>query len=211
MGTNKHFFQTYVDLASKINDLVVLPRQYSGSADVVVHDVEIYRDYLIKKLPCFSNYPRLASEFAFFDTRGYLGIFKIDEALELCAQYERTETELLERIERVRASSANINPVILDELEKKATSWRRQMSIVTIHVIRRMLSAIAVEVDEIYESLSAEEKLGRELEQSERERKRLLEQEEARRRGATQQELDKEAARRRAMEGFNRKLRRRKK
>ena len=205
----------YKRLVVYTDDLLTRPSSIKKDIENKVADIERFDAHLTKSLPRMKDYPLLAESVLSLvdhdDLIGYLGEFIIDEALNNCGQFEKKENSILLDLDKIGGTSS-VNQNILDEIRSKVVSWHRIITLDNMEFIRRFLDSLYKRTNDIYESLSAEEKrLGKALASSEEERKRLLAQEEARRRGITEMELQKEEKRRQAQEEFSKRIKTRKK
>ena len=205
----------YKDLVLSADELLMRPSHIKNEIDNNVADIERFGNHLIESLPKMKVYPLLTeSVFSLLEHNeftGYLGEFIIDEAIDNCNQFAQKEETILSELEKIKEASSSVQQNILDEIRLKVLSWRRVITLDNMEYIRRFLDTLQKQTDEIYESLSAEEKLGKALALSEEERKRLLAQEEARRRGITEKEFEKEEKRRQAQEEYSKRIKIRKK
>lgn len=215
MPTDRTFFKLFTSLVNQADDLLTQPERLQKESEATIRGIERYGEHLIANWSLIEQYPALAQSFYKLidreDMTGYLGIFLFDEAIDCCKHLEKTEEELLKKIEVVRASSVNVNSALLNELAEKVKSWHYTITNDNAFHISRFIDSLKGQIEAIYERLSNEEKLGRALKESERERKRLSEQEEARRRDDKDRELDEKERRRLARESFIKSMRRRKK
>jgi|GEM_PF-4815983 len=206
MGKNASFLRQYADLVHSADILRTRPSGITTDTQQAIEDIDHFGKCLAISLPRLYDYPSLTeSLFALLDQismTGYLGEFLIEDSLAQCSSLNDTEQQILSELERISAASLNINPTLLQDLTAKAKSWRRIVTIDNLNHIKRFMDSLQRQVNDLFETLSTEEKLGRALAQSEQERRRLIEQEEARRRGISERELDKEEKRRRAREEF---------
>lgn len=205
----------YKNLVNSTAELLTRPSCIKNEIDNNVADVERFGSHLIESLPKMKVYPLLTeSVFSLLEHNeftGYVGEFIIDEAIDSCNQFAQKEETILSELEKIKEYSSSVQQDVLSEIRLKVLSWRRVITLDNMEYIRRFLDALQKQTDEIYESLSAEEKLGKALALSEEERKRLLAQEEARRRGITAMELEKEEKRRQAQEEYSKRIKIRKK
>ena len=209
------YYILYKNLVISADELLMRPSCIKNEVDNNIADIERFGHHLLKSLPKLKVYPLMAeSVFSLLehnDLTGYLGEFIIDEAIDNCNQFGKEEETILSVLENIKESSSCVQQSVLDEIRLKVLSWRRIISLDNMEHIRRFLNALQKQTDDIYESLSAEEKLGKALALSEEERKRLLAQEEARRRGITEKEFEKEEKRRQAQEEYSKRIKIRKK
>lgn len=205
----------YKDLVLSADELLMRPSHIKNEIDNNVADIERFGNHLVELLPKIKVYPLLtASIFSLLEHNeftGYLGEFIIDEAIDNCNQFTQKENTILSELEKIKGASSSVQQSVLDEISLKVKSWHRVITLDNVDYIRRFLDVLQKQTDEIYESLSAEEKLGKALALSEEERKRLLAQEEARRRGITEKEFEKEEKRRQAQEEYSKRIKIRKK
>lgn len=209
------YYILYKNLVISTDELLMRPSCIKNEVENNIADIERFGNHLLKSLPKLKVYPLMAeSVFSLLehnDLTGYLGEFIIDEAIDNCNQFGKEEETILSVLENIKESSSCVQQSVLDEIRLKVLSWRRIISLDNMEHIRRFLNALQKQTDDIYESLSAEEKLGKALALSEEERKRLLAQEEARRRGITEKEFEKEEKRRQAQEEYSKRIKIRKK
>lgn len=205
----------YKKLVISADELLIRPSCIKNEVDNNIADIERFGNHLLKSLPKLKVYPLLTeSVFSLLEHNeftGYLGEFIIDEAIDNCNQFAQKENTILSELEKIKGASSGVQQSVLDEIRLKVLSWRRIISLDNMEHLRRFLNALQKQTDDIYESLSAEEKLGKALALSEEERKRLLAQEEARRRGITEKEYEKEEKRRQAQEEYSKRIKIRKK
>lgn len=205
----------YKKLVNSTDELLMRPSYIKNEIDNNVADIERFANHLIESLPKMKVYTLLTeSVFSLLEHNeftGYVGEFIIDEAIDSCNQFAQKEETILSELEKIKEYSSSVQQDVLSEIRLKVLSWRRVITLDNMEYIRRFLDALQKQTDEIYESLSAEEKLGKALALSEEERKRLLAQEEARRRGITAMELEKEEKRRQAQEEYSKRIKIRKK
>lgn len=215
METEQTYSKQYLNIVKSADLLRTLPAYVKAETKKRIEDVERFGTHLSNCLSELEAYPSLmASLFALIernDLTGYLGEFLIDEAVSVCTEFAKVESELLAKLDRIGNSSLNVDRNLLAEIASKVMSWRRSITLDNMEVLRRFLDHQRLQVDALYETLSDKEKLGQALAQSEEERRKLLEMEEARRRGITEMELDKEEKRRRAREEYAKNMRMRKK
>lgn len=209
------YYILYKNLVISADELLIRPSCIKNEVEDNIADIERFGNHLLKSLSKLKVYPLLTeSVFSLLEHNeftGYLGEFIIDEAIENCNQFAQKEESILSRLEKIKESSSSIQQSVLNEIRLKVLSWRRVITLDNMEHIRRFLNTLQKQTDDIYESLSAEEKLGKALALSEEERKRLLAQEEARRRGITAMELEKEEKRRQAQEEYSKRIKIRKK
>lgn len=209
------YYILYKNLVISTDELLMRPSCIKNEVENNIADIERFGNHLLKSLPKLKVYPLLTeSIFSLLehnDFTGYLGEFIIDEAIDNCDQFGKKEENVLSVLENIKESQSSVQQSVLDEIRSKVLSWRRVITLDNTEHIRRFLNALQKQTDEIYESLSAEEKLGKALALSEEERKRLLAQEEARRRGITEKEFEKEEKRRQAQEEYSKRIKIRKK
>ena len=209
------YYILYKNLVISADELLIRPSCIQNEVENNIADIERLGNHLLKSLPKLKVYPLLTeSVFSLLEHNeftGYLGEFIIDEAIENCNQFAQKEESILSGLEKIKESSSSIQQSVLDEIRLKVLSWRRVITLENMEHIRRFLNTLQKQTDDIYESLSAEEKLGKALALSEEERRRLLAQEEARRRGITEKELEKEEKRRQAQEEYSKRIKIRKK
>ena len=209
------YYILYKNLVVSADELLTRPSCVKNEVENNIEDIERFGNHLLKSLPKLKDYPFLIeSIFSLLehnDFTGYLGEFVIDEAIGNCEQFGKKEETILSVLENIKESSSSAQQSVLDEIRLKVLSWRRIVTLDNMEHIRRFLNALQKQTDDIYESLSAEEKLGKALALSEEERKRLLAQEEARRRGISEKEFEKEEKRRQAQEEYSKRIKIRKK
>ena len=209
------YYILYKNLVISADELLMRPSYIKNEIENNVADIERFGNHLIESLPKMKVYPLLAeSVFSLLEHNeftGYLGEYIIDEAIDNCNQFLQKEEVILSRLEKTKESSSTVQHNIHDDIRSRAKSWHRVITLDNMEHIRRFLDALQKKTDEIYESLSAEEKLGKALALSEEERKRLLAQEEARRRGITEKEFEKEEKRRQAQEEYSKRIKIRRK
>lgn len=209
------YYILYKNLVISADELLMHPSYIKNEVENNVADIERFGNHLLKSLPRLKAYPLLTeSVFSLLehnDLTGYLGEFIIDEAIDNCDLFREKEETVLSQIEKIKESSSTIQQNILDDIHSKVQSWRRIITLDNMEYIKRLLDALQKQTDDIYESLSAEEKLGKALALSEKERKRLLAQEEARRRGISEKEFEKEEKRRQAQKEYSKRIKIRKK
>lgn len=209
------YYILYKNLVFSTDELLMRPSCIKNEVENNIADIERFGNHLVNKLPEMKLYPLLAeSLFSLLEQdgmTGYLGEFVIDEAINNCNQFGEIEEQILSEVNKIKESSKTIQQDALDVITLKAKSWRRTVSYNNMEFVRRFLDSLLKQTNEIYESLSAEEKLGKALALSEEERKRLIAQEEARRRGISEKELEKEEKRRLAQEEYSKRITIRKK
>lgn len=209
------YYILYKNLVISTDELLMRPSCIKNEVENNIADIERFGNHLLKSLPKLKVYPLLTeSIFSLLEHNeftGYVGEFIIDEAIDSCNQFAQKEETILSELEKIKEYSSSVQQDVLSEIRLKVLSWRRVITLSNIEYIRRFLDALQKHTNEIYESLSAEEKLGKALALSEEERKRLLAQEEARRRGITAMELEKEEKRRQAQEEYSKRIKIRKK
>ncbi len=209
------YYILYKNLVISTDELLMRPSCIKNEVENNIADIERFGNHLLKSLPKLKVYPLLTeSIFSLIehnDFTGYLGEFIIDEAIDNCSQFREKEKTVLSVLENIKESSSCVQQSVLDEIRLKVLSWRRVITLNNIEFIKRFLDVLQKQTDDIYESLSAEEKLGKALALSEEERKRLLAQEEARRRGISEKEFEKEEKRRQAQEEYSKRIKIRKK
>jgi hypothetical protein len=215
MEFEKNFYDIYIGFAGKAELLSKLPIRQKDEEDASIFDIECFGNHLSNSLPILNKYPSLVNSlFSLIehnDMTGYLGVFIIENSISSCDELCNKENQILFELDRIDKLTANIQQKILIEIRSKVLSWRRVITLENMNYIRRFLDALQKQTDEIYESLSAQDKLGKALALSEEERKRLLAQEEARQRGISEKEFEKEEKRRQAKEEYSKKINIRKK
>lgn len=209
------YYILYKNLVISTDELLMRPSCIKNEVEDNIADIERFGNHLVESLPKMKVYPLLTeSVFSLLehnDFIGYLGAFIIDDAIDNCHLFGQKEKTILSVLENIKESSSSVQQSDIDEIRLKVLSWRRIITLNNIEHIRRFLDALQKQTDDLYESLSAEEKLGKALALSEEERRRLLAQEEARRRGITEKELEKEEKRRQAQEEYSKRIKIRKK
>lgn len=209
------FYTHYLNIVGSADSLLTRPAVIKSETNCEVQDVELYCSHLSSNIPSLQPYPSLLdSLYALIDRdgmTGHLGVYIIDNALLKCGEFSRLEDEIQTEIERVLEARSDSDKILLNSISEKAKTWHRIVSVDNLTYVGEYLLSLKQQVDRFFDSLSAQERLGKALAQSEEERKKLLEQEEARRRGITEQELDKEEKRRKAREEYAKKIKTRKK
>lgn len=209
------FYNQYLSIVDSADNLLSRPAIIKSETKYAIQDVECYCSHLSACLSALQKYPTLLeSLFGLIEKNGmtgHLGEFIIDNAIQKCNEFSSLESEIQSEIDRVIEARSGSDTIILNAISEKAKAWHRIVSIDNLHYVGEFLSFLKQEVDKYYASLSAQERLGKALAQSEEERKRLLEMEEARKRGLSALELDKEEKRRKAREEFAKNIRTRKK
>ena len=209
------FYTQYLNIVGSADSLLTRPAVIKSETKCEVQDVELYCSHLSSCIPSLQSYPSLLdSLYALIDKEemtGHLGVYIIDNALIKCDEFCHLEDEIHSEIERVLEVRSDSDKVLLNSISEKAKTWHRIVSVENLKFVGEYLLSLKQQVDRFFDSLSAQERLGKALAQSEEERKKLLEQEEARRRGITEQELDKEEKRRKAREEYAKKIKTRKK
>lgn len=209
------FYNQYLSIVGSADSLLTRPAIIRAETKNAIQDVERYCAHLSSSLPALQKYPSLSdSLFKLIDKEGmsgFLGEFIIDDSIQKCVRYQSLEQEIQSEIDRVIEARSGVDTIILHSISEKLKSWPRIVSVDNLKYIEEFLLSLKLQVDKFYETLSAQERLGKALAQSEEERRKLLEQEEARRRGVTEQELDKEEKRRKAREEYAKAIKTRKK
>ena len=215
MNSELSFIKQYMDSVRSADMLKIRPARIKDDTARAIEDIDIFANCFAKALPSLMNYPSLLeSLYARFENNaitGYIGEFMIEDAIAQCDLLSGIEQGILSKLETIGNASVNVDKTMLSVFERRAKSWRRIVNIDNLALIRRFLEALQQQVNELYEALSVEEKLGQALAQSEQERKRLIEKEEARRRGISEHEQEKEEKRRLAIEEFKKSVKTRKK
>lgn len=209
------FCNQYLSIVGSADSMLTRPAIIRAETKSAIQDVERYCAHLSSSLPALQEYPSLTdSLFKLIDKEGmsgFLGEFIIDDSIQKCEKYQLLEQEIQTEIDRVLDARSGVDTIILHSISEKARSWHRIVSVDNLKYVEEFLLSLKRQVDKFFETLSAQERLGKALAQSEEERRKLLEQEEARRRGVTEQELDKEEKRRKAREEYAKAIRTRKK
>lgn len=212
MNIDTTFFDQYKTIVKSIDDLEARPDQIDKEAKLAIDDVKCYSNHLQDVLSELEEYPLLAESLLDLigrkDMMGYLGVFIVDEAISHVQDFLKQEQELCKQIDAMREAGEQ---TVLQELKRKVQSWRRMITINNIEYVGRLLLSLRKQVDELYESLSANEKLGRALAKSEEDRRRLIELEESRQRGLSEREMSREEKRQKAREEYAKSIRIRKK
>lgn len=213
--TDIGFCKEYCSIVKAADALLSRPSRIRADAEQLCRDVTAFAAHLRRRLPELEAYPMLMdSLFSLMEhdsMTGSLGVFIIDDSLARCAGFKAITDEICDKAERIRQSSATVNPDLLNDLKMTAASWTRHVTIDNMDYVHRFLVSRLGVIDNMYESLNEEEKLGNALARSEEERRRLLEREDARRRGLTEKELEREERRRQAREEFSKGIKTRKK
>ena len=206
------FYDQYKSFVKTADNIKARPAQIEEEAKLAINDVECYCNHFQHSLPELEEYPLLIK--SLFDVigkkemMGFLGVFIIDDAIVHIHSYTQQEQEIRNQIDGMRDIG---DQSVLQELTEKAHSWRRIITINNIDYVGRFLLSLRKQVDELYESLSANEKLGRALAKSEEDRRRLIELEESRQRGISEREMSREEKRQKAREEYAKSIRIRKK
>lgn len=212
MNIDTTFYDQYKNIVKSIDGLKAQPEQIDKEARLAIDDVKCYSSHLQNVLFKLEEYPLLAKSLlnliGRMDMRGYLGIFIVDETITHVQEFIKQEQELSKQIDAMREGG---DQAVLQELKRKAQSWRRIITINNIEYVGRFLLSLKNQADELYESLSVKEKLGKALEKSEEDRRRLIELEESRQRGLSEREMSREEKRQKAREEYARSIRIRKK
>jgi len=210
-----NFYSQYLNIVGSADNLLTRPAIIRNESTCAIQDVERYCAHLSTNLPALREHPSLAASlFNLIDKEGmtgHLGEYIIDNALQKCEDLNTLENEILSEIDRIIDARGGNDETTLQDISEKAKSWHRVVSIDNINHLEDFLRFLKRQVDKFFDSLSAQERLGQALAQSEEERRRLIELEEARKRGITEQELSKEEKRQKAREEFAKNIRTRKK
>lgn len=212
MNIDTTFYDQYKNIVKSIDGLKAQPEQIDKEARLAIDDVKCYSSHLQNVLFKLEEYPLLAKSLlnliGRMDMRGYLGIFIVDETITHVQEFIKQEEELCKQIDTMREAG---DQTVLQELKRKVQSWRRMITVNNIEYVGHFLLSLRKQTDELYESLSANEKLGKALAKSEEDRRRLIELEESRQRGLSEREMSREEKRQKAREEFARSIRIRKK
>lgn len=209
------FYNQYLCIVGSADNLLTRPAVIRNESMCTIQDVERYCAHLSSNLPTLRDYPSLAdSLYNLIDKEGmtgHLGEFIIDNTLQRCESLNTLENEIQSEIDKIIDARGGSDVTTLKSISEKVKSWHRVVSIDNINHLEDFLRFLKLQVDKYFDSLSAQERLGKALAQSEEERRRLIELEEARKRGITEQELSKEEKRQKAREEFAKNIRTRKK
>lgn len=214
MEQNSVFVGKYIEFVAALDDLQCRPSLVTNYCDGQIENVDIYCRKLVAQLTTLNGYPLLAESLyqsiGRADMTGVLGEYVIDNAVVMCGMFADKEMAICGAVDHIKNNTDASDKSVLDDIAAKARCWRKMVSLDNIRWVNDYMDSLKRRVDDFYENLSAQEKLGKALAKSEEERRRLIEMEEARKRGISEKELDKEEKRRKAREEFAKRSRKKK-